>query len=149
MKIPFQDAHFNLNVAGIAGLFGSEEAFATMSSVHLVQGRRWLGWYNSPGSYFVVKKYGVLARSKIWDGLYPGVNVDPATMLNLDGKVGPRYAGAHSGTRINATGHLGHLLMEYCSKSKPTAVIGLGRSLLTIVTLQESELQGVITIAHQ
>ena len=136
-------------MAGIAGFFGGEEAFAAMSSIRLVQGRRWLGWYNSPGSYFVAKKYGVLARSKIWDGLYPGVNVDPATMLNLDGKVGPRYAGAHSGTRINATGHLGHLLMEYCSKSKPTAVIGLGRSLLTIVTLQESELQGVITIAHQ
>jgi len=145
MKIPFQDVHFNLNVAGIAGFFGGEEAFAAMSSVHLVQGRRWLGWYNSPGSYYVAKKYGVLAKSKIWDGLYPGVNVDPATMLELDGKVGPRYVGAHSGTRINATGHLAYLLMEYCSKSKPTAA-RLGPSLLTIVTLQESELQGAITL---
>ena len=145
MKIPFQHSHFNLDVAGIAGFFGGQEAFAAMSSVHLVQGRRWLGWYNSPGSYHVAKKYGILARSRIWDGLYPGVNVDPATMLELDGKVGPRYVGAHSGTRINATGHLAYLLMEYCSKDEPKEVKP-GDLHLTVVTLQESKHENVIIL---
>jgi hypothetical protein len=144
MKIPFQHSRFNLNVSGIAGFFGGEEAFAAMSSVHLVQGRRWVGWYNSPGSYFVAKKYGVLARSRIWNGLYPGVRVKPATMLELDGKIGPRYVGAHSGTRINPTGHLGYLLMEYCSKSTPTVTSGPLH--LTIVTLEDSELEDDITL---
>lgn len=106
---------FDLDVSGIAGFFGGEEAFAAMSSVHLARGRQWLGWYNSPGSYVVAKKYGVLARSRIWDGLFPGVNVDPTKMLELDGKEGPRYLGIHSGTNIGKTGHLAYLLAEHCS----------------------------------
>ncbi|PPQ96069.1 hypothetical protein CVT26_004702 [Gymnopilus dilepis] len=116
MKIPLAESSFKLDVSGIAGFFGGEEAFAAMSSVHLVRGRRWLGWYNSPGSYFVAKKYGVLARSRIWDGLYPGVNVDPATMLELDGKTGPRYIAVHSGTRLPVTGHLAYLFVNHCNK---------------------------------
>ncbi|KAG6906203.1 hypothetical protein DXG01_015242 [Tephrocybe rancida] len=116
-----------------------------MSSVHLVQGRRWLGWYNSPGSYYVAKKYGVLARSKIWDGLYPGIGVDPTTMLELDGNIGPRYVGAHSGTRMNITGHLAYLLMEHCSKSEPTT-LNLGKSHLSIIILPESEPKDIICL---
>jgi len=107
---------FNLDVTGIAGFFGGEEAFAAMSSVHLVRGRQWLGWYNSPGSYIVAKKYGVLARSRLWDGLFPGVNIDPGKMLELDGKEGPRYLGIHSGTIIDKTGHLAYLLADHCKE---------------------------------
>lgn len=114
-EIPLKDADFDLDVSGIGGFFGDEESFAAMSSVHLVRGRRWFGWYNSPGSYFVAKRYGLLARSRIWDGLYPGPNIDPTSMLELDGKEGPRYVGAHSGTRIQKTGHLSYLLSSYCS----------------------------------
>ncbi|KAF9558461.1 hypothetical protein CPC08DRAFT_709610 [Agrocybe pediades] len=115
--IPLSNANsFNLDVSGIAGFFGGEEAFAAMSSVHLVRGRRWLGWYNSPGSYIVAKKYGVLARSRIWDGLFPGANVDPTRMLELDGKHGPKYLGIHSGTSIDQTGHLAFLLADYCGE---------------------------------
>ncbi|KIJ36777.1 hypothetical protein M422DRAFT_179050, partial [Sphaerobolus stellatus SS14] len=77
LKTPLQHSSFSLDVSGIAGFFGGEEAFAAMTSVHLFRGRRWLGWYNSPGSFYVSKKYGILARSRVWDGLYPGVNVDP------------------------------------------------------------------------
>ncbi|KAF8884218.1 hypothetical protein CPB84DRAFT_1734462 [Gymnopilus junonius] len=116
MKTPLEHSSFKLDVSGIAGFFGGEEAFAAMSSVHLVRGRRWLGWYNSPGSYFVAKKYGVLAQSRIWDGLYPGVNVDPAKMLELDGKNGPRYTAVHSGTRLPTTGHLAYLFANHCDK---------------------------------
>ncbi|PPQ95901.1 hypothetical protein CVT26_015587 [Gymnopilus dilepis] len=115
-KPPLTESTFELDVSGIAGFFGGEEAFAAMSSIHLVRGRRWLGWYNSPGSYFVAKKYGVLARSRIWDGLYPGINVDPTTMLELDGKVGPRYIAAHSGTRLPSTGHLAYLFAQHCQE---------------------------------
>ena len=118
MKLPLQDSSFQLDVSGIAGFFGGEEAFAAMSSVHLVRGRRWLGFYNSPGSYFVAKKYGVLARSRFWDGLYPGVNVEPTRMLELDGKTGPRYIGLRSGTRLQTTGHLAYLLEHLCSEER-------------------------------
>jgi len=139
--IPLDGHHrFNLDVSGIAGFFGGDESFAAMSSVHLVRGRRWMGWYNSPGSYVVAKKYGVLAKSRLWDGLFPGVNVDPTKMLELDGKVGPRYLGVHSGTSLEKTGHLAHLLAEHCNELPDNQVVGTAAQTdlhLTIVHLSE------------
>ncbi|KAF4618968.1 hypothetical protein D9613_010078 [Agrocybe pediades] len=131
---------FNLDVSGIAGFFGGDESFAAMSSVHLVRGRRWMGWYNSPGSYIVAKKYGVLAKSRVWDGLFPGVNVDPTRMLELDGKVGPRYLGVHSGTSLDKTGHLAYLLAEHCSELPDNQIVGTASPTdlhLTIVHLND------------
>ncbi|KAF8966333.1 hypothetical protein BDZ97DRAFT_1657822 [Flammula alnicola] len=119
MKIPLKHATFSLDVSGIAGFFGGEESLAAMASVHLVRGRKWVGWYNSPGSLYVAKKYGTLARSRIWDGLFPGANVDPSVLLELDGKNGPRYMGVYSGTRLATTGHLAYLLADHCENLKP------------------------------
>jgi len=76
-----------------------------------------LGWYNSPGSYTVAKKYGQIAHSGIWDGLFPGVSVDPATMFELAGNSGPGYFAIHSGTIISDTGHIGNLFMKECEAS--------------------------------
>jgi len=136
--IPLQDSSFDLDVSGIAGFFGGEESFSAISNVHLIRGRRWLGWYNSPGSYFVAKKYGVLARGRFWDGLFPGVNVEPAEMLGLNGKRGPRFLGVHSGTRLDKTGHLASLFVDHCSNLKEDQLIGEGSQshlFLTIVHL--------------
>ncbi|KAF8957833.1 hypothetical protein BDZ97DRAFT_1762594 [Flammula alnicola] len=119
MKIPLKHSSFSLDVSGIAGFFGGEESLAGMASVHLVRGRRWLGWYNSPGSLYVAKKYGTLARSRIWDGLFPGANVDPSSLLELDGKFGPRYIGVYSQTELDQTGHLAYLMAKYCDDLKP------------------------------
>jgi hypothetical protein len=107
---------FTLDVSGIAGVLGGEESFAAMSSVHLMRGRRWLGLYNSPGSYHVAKKYGALSRSALWNGLFPGPTVEPAEMLELDSKKGPRYMGVQSGTRLAETGHLSYLLARHCEQ---------------------------------
>ncbi|KAF9562635.1 hypothetical protein CPC08DRAFT_706529 [Agrocybe pediades] len=137
--IPLQNSSFDLDVSGIAGFFGGEESFSAISNVHLIRGRRWLGWYNSPGSYFVAKKYGVLARGRFWDGLFPGVNVEPAEMLGLNGKRGPRFLGVHSGTKLDKTGHLASLFVNYCSGLKEDQVVGSAaaqsNSFLTIVHL--------------
>jgi hypothetical protein len=116
LKAPLEKTKFNLDVSGIAGFFGGEESFAAMSSMHLMRHRRWLGWYNSPGSYFIAKKYGTLAKSRLWNGLFPGPPVEPATMLELDSKEGPRYMGVHSGTRIDKTGHIAYLIARYCEQ---------------------------------
>ncbi|KAL0958488.1 hypothetical protein HGRIS_000628 [Hohenbuehelia grisea] len=123
MQLPLQDSSFNLDVTGIAGFFGGEEAISAMASVHIYRGRRWLGWYNSPGSYTIGKKYGQLAKSRLWDGLYPGVNVDPAVMLELDGQTGPKYEGLASGTIIKRTSHLGYLFARYCRQQRPSTVV--------------------------
>ncbi|KAL0958491.1 hypothetical protein HGRIS_000630 [Hohenbuehelia grisea] len=123
LPLPLNDASFNLDVSGIAGFFGGEEAISAMASVHIYNGRKWLGWYNSPGSYTIARKYGQLANSRLWDGLYPGVNVDPAIMLELDGKSGPKYQGLVSGTRMDRTGHLASLFAAYCRDLKAPKVV--------------------------
>ncbi|KIJ69793.1 hypothetical protein HYDPIDRAFT_171800 [Hydnomerulius pinastri MD-312] len=107
---PLHNSHFNLDASGVAGFFGGDEAISAMATVHLYRGRRWLGWYNSPGSYTVAKRYGQLAKSRFWDGVFPGVNEEPATTFGLDGKEGPKYIASYSGTVIERTGHIAYLL---------------------------------------
>ena len=119
MRFPILHPHinkqrFDLDSSGIAGFFGGEESFAAMNSVHLMPGRRWMGWYNSPGSYFVAKKYGMLPDSTFWDGLFPGNSVKPEKLVELDSKSGPRYTGVYSGTQLPKTGHLSYLIALYC-----------------------------------
>lgn len=108
---------FDLDVSGIAGFFGGDESIAAMASVNLIRYRWLLGWYNSPGSYFVSKKYGMIASTRIWDGLFPGEDSTPAESLGLDGRHGPRFIGAKSGTAIEMTGHLSNLVFEHLKGS--------------------------------
>ncbi|KAH7916215.1 hypothetical protein BJ138DRAFT_1075497 [Hygrophoropsis aurantiaca] len=125
-KTSLDKSQFSLDASGIAGVFGGDEAISAMATVHLFRGRRWWGWYNSPGSYVVGKRFGQLANSRFWDGLFPGPNVDPAIMFELDGKVGPKYVGAQSGTIIKHTTHLAYLLSERC-RELPTERFAGGR----------------------
>ncbi|KAG2053351.1 hypothetical protein BDR06DRAFT_997161 [Suillus hirtellus] len=103
---------FNLNASAVAGFFGGEEAITAMATVHLYRGRRWLGWYNSPGSYIIAKEFGRISRSRFWSGLFPGSNHPPVVAFKLDGKTGPKYVASHSGTVMQQTGHLAHLLTQ-------------------------------------
>lgn len=119
MEPPLNRTSFNLDVGGIVGFLGGEEAISAMESMHFNKYRKWLGWYNSPGSYTIAKHYGKLARSRIWDGIYPGPNDEPAKLLGLDGEHGPRYRGIVSGTTLNNTGHVGHVFAQYCCDVQP------------------------------
>jgi hypothetical protein len=97
LPAPLEGTKFQLNASGIAGFFGGEEAVSAMSTVHIYKGRRWLGWYNSPGSYNVAKRYGRLARAPIWAALFPGFYVDPVTLFGMSGTTGPQFVATHSG----------------------------------------------------
>ncbi|KAG6328819.1 hypothetical protein ID866_10270, partial [Astraeus odoratus] len=113
---------FSLNTSAVAGVFGGDEAVATMATVHVYQHRKWLGWYNSPGSYTIAKRYGLLARSKFFSGLFPGVHTNPATLFELDGLKGPRFRAAHSGSVFDETGHLASLFLKECSEVEATYI---------------------------
>ncbi|KAF5348727.1 hypothetical protein D9758_006796 [Tetrapyrgos nigripes] len=132
--------NFNLDSSGVAGFFGGDEAIAAMLTVHLYQGRRWLGWYNSSGGYSVAKYYGKLARTRILRGMYPGVRVEPVELFGLGGKKNPGFIAAHSGTFLGETGHLGFLLMKYCRGLKEEKGCKGGRQTtpvgVTVVTLR-------------
>ena len=114
---PLKGSKFTLDASGVAGFFGGEEAISAMATVHLFHGRRWLGWYNSPGSYTIAKRFGQLASTRVWDGLFPGPNETPAVSFGLDGRQGPKYVATLSGTEMQ-TGHLGYLTMMKAKDEK-------------------------------
>ncbi|KAI0807064.1 hypothetical protein C8Q74DRAFT_1225613 [Fomes fomentarius] len=91
-QIPLSTSDLNLDISGVAGFFGGDVA----------------------GSYEIAKRYGQLGTSRFWDGLYPGINVDPAVLFEMDGRSGPKYRAVHSGTVMNKTGHLAHLFVQEC-----------------------------------
>jgi len=122
--LPLENSNFTLDTLGVAGVFGGDEAVSAMATVHVYENRRWLGWYNTPGSYQIAKRYGLLAKSRFFDGFFPGVHTDPATLFELDGWKGPKFRAAHSGTIIEETGHLAALFMKECASREGKAVEG-------------------------
>ncbi|KIO00418.1 hypothetical protein M404DRAFT_1003854 [Pisolithus tinctorius Marx 270] len=134
---PLGKSRFSLDASGVAGVFGGEEAVSAMATVHVYEHRKWLGWYNSPGSYGIAQRYGKLAKSKFFNGLFPGVHADPATLFEFDGWVGPKFRAAHSGTVFDKTPHLAALMMKECAEM-PSSLKVKGRESRTVgVTIAE------------
>ena len=86
---PLADLKITFNTAGVAGLFGGEEAISAMATVPLFKGRRWLGWYNSPASYSVAKHFGRVGNPCFWKTLFPGPRDWVDVLLRLGDKPGP------------------------------------------------------------
>ncbi|KAI9061160.1 hypothetical protein FKP32DRAFT_1594838 [Trametes sanguinea] len=140
---PFQNSSFTLDSSGVAGFFGGDGAVQGMATVHLFEGRRWFGWYNTPGSYEIAKQYGQLANSRFWDGLFPGPNRDPAQLFGLDGQAGPPFLAAHSGSYIQRSGHLAHLITRRVqSRPVETCVRSRRRSGVSDYTVATIDLRG-------
>ncbi|KAM5539592.1 hypothetical protein V8D89_006701 [Ganoderma adspersum] len=106
---PDKRAAVPFDSVAVAGFFGGDSAVAGMATANLTPGRRWVGWYNNPGSYEIAKRYGPLRKAKLIDGLFPGGEHNPARLFKLDGREGPPFIGAHSGTVFQRSGHLAHL----------------------------------------
>ncbi|TBU44313.1 hypothetical protein BD309DRAFT_958688 [Dichomitus squalens] len=117
---PLVNAKFTLDSSGVAGFFGGDSAVSGMATVNLIPNRRWGGWYNTPGSYEIAKQYGQLARSRFWDGLFPGGKHDPAELFGLDGQIGPRFVAIRSGSSFASTGHLAHLITRMARDTEST-----------------------------
>lgn len=133
--IPLSNTQFTLNAWGLAGVFGGEEAISAMTITPLFHGKRWLGWYNSPGSLEVARHFSRLAQSHYWERLFPHrskspysghihpfKSKSPAHLFGLDGRLGPKYTAAFSATEIQ-TGHLGYLAMERCKEIREATEI--------------------------
>lgn len=119
-----EGSHFTLNTAAVAGVFGGDAAVSAMGTVHFNTNRRWLGWYNCPGSYEIAGQYGRLAQLRLFRSVFPGPRKDPATLFELDGLKGPSFRGTYSGTVITETGHLAALLAKVCADLKGAEVDG-------------------------
>jgi len=122
--LPLDTSPFTLSTSGVAGVIGGDEATSAIATVNIYESRRWLGWYNTPGSYQISKRLGLLAKSRIHDGFFPGVQTDPAKLVDLDITKGPKFTAAHSGTVIEDTGHLASLVVKECAALEGKAVEG-------------------------
>lgn len=105
---------YKLDMTGVVGLLGGNNAVDALETIHLYAGRRWAGWYNYPGAVTVAKRFGQMADSRFWDTLFPGPNESPANTFNLAGKSGPDYSGSFSGTKLR-TMYLGYLMAQECT----------------------------------
>lgn len=132
---PFANSSFILQSTSVAGLLGGDEATSTVALLQVSDKRRWLGWYNSPGSYVMGRRFRRLAHSATLavvsgpDGdLESGtkmVHIDPSLLFVHDGwSKGPVFKGAYSGSLIHETGPLASLLAKKSSILKDTAVSG-------------------------
>jgi hypothetical protein len=114
---PLDKSHFTLDSSGVSGFFGGDEAISAMATVHIYRGRRWLGWYNTPGAYQIARQYGLVPKSVFFKGFFPGVRTDPAKLFEFDGWQGPRFQAVSSGTIMDSTGHLASVLMKQCTST--------------------------------
>ena len=117
---------FTLNTLGVAGFFGGDSAVNGMATANLVPLRRWVGWYNTPGSYEIAKKFGPLAKWKVCAGLFPGGEHDPARLFGIHGKEGPTFIAVHSGSNFPRTGHLAYLIMKEAQGTEVKSIHDFG-----------------------
>ena len=59
------------DTAGITSFFGGNTTFRAASAVALMPGRRWLGWYNSPGTAAIAEQFVQLSNLPIVSRLFP------------------------------------------------------------------------------
>lgn len=115
--ISLDKSSFTLDVSGVAGFFGGAEAASAMATVHICRNRTHWGWYNSPGSYEIAKRYGLLTK---FGFIFGGGHADPAellTLFELDGRKGPQFLRVHSGNIIPETDHLAAVFMKECGSA--------------------------------
>ncbi|KAI6167762.1 hypothetical protein EDD17DRAFT_1534797 [Pisolithus thermaeus] len=126
---PLANSDFVLNSTAVAGLLGGEEATSTVALTQIYDKRRWLGWYNSPGSYVMGKHFRRLARSAKVDVVFDSdskagtasgsemVHIDPSVLFTHEGwSGGPAFKGIYSGSSIQTTGPLASWLMKKAAK---------------------------------
>ncbi|KAI6042773.1 hypothetical protein EDC04DRAFT_883402 [Pisolithus marmoratus] len=124
---PLESTKFILNGTGVAGLFGGEEAIASIALVHIFEERKWLGWYNSPGSYIMGMRFSGLAYSAVpplFECEHEDVQIDLASLFEYHGRKGPKFRAVHSGSTFQETGHRAALFMRECIERRSTRISG-------------------------
>ncbi|KAG8219027.1 hypothetical protein J3R82DRAFT_4783 [Butyriboletus roseoflavus] len=101
---------FSLDMSGIMGLMGGDDAVSAMATVHVYGNRRWLGWYNTPGSFQIAKRLRTFAKSASFRNIF-----SRDLSSKFLSKSGPKFRAAYSGTVIEETSYLAALFMKECA----------------------------------
>ncbi|KAI0362785.1 hypothetical protein OH77DRAFT_1388795 [Trametes cingulata] len=123
-RAPFTNSTFSLDISSLAGFLGADAALAVMMLPHLHAQRKWWGWYNCPGSYYLAKRYGQLARFNFWSPLYRPSAVPRELAVELGGVMRPTFTSSQSGAILQRTGPLAPMLVDECGLTDAIVVIG-------------------------
>ncbi|KAF8123758.1 hypothetical protein EV363DRAFT_1179059 [Boletus edulis] len=106
-------------MSGVAGLLGGDDAVSAMTAVHVYGNRRWLGWYNTPGSFQIAKRFSSFAKSMFSRGISnsssKSLYMDPTALRESVSCKGPKFRAAHSGTVIEETAYPAALFVKECA----------------------------------
>ena len=109
-----------------------------------------MGWYNSPGSYFLSRLLTRIAQESRLVSKYGGQSQNhpnTARVFGYDGENGPKFRAIHSGTTMDETGHLAALFVTECAEKRAT-IISLGRQTcpvhITIANLRHAPAKEVL-----
>ena len=134
---PFSTSTLTLPISGVSGFFGGD--LSPLAIIYLYKYWHCLGWYNTPGSFQIARRYGLISRSTFFQFFYPGVRVEPSELFGFDGQRGPRFQAVSSGTIIDVTGHPASVLTKECASMVGNPIPGRNGSRVgvTIVKLRK------------
>lgn len=136
LQVPLANVNFSLDPTQIAGFLGADAALAAMMLPHIHGQRKWWGWYNCPGSYYLAKRYGQLARLKFWSPSYQSSAVPQDLADELTGVMGPTYTAARSGATLQSTGPLASMLVEECRELESVEVGGRHSAVMDVAIVK-------------
>ncbi|KAF8549364.1 hypothetical protein OG21DRAFT_603744 [Imleria badia] len=118
---------FSLDMSGVAGLLGGDDAVSAMAAVHIYGNQHWLGWYNNPGSFQIAQQFASLRGNLSQTRFCKRVDTDPTALFGMVECKGPKFRAAHSGTVIQETGYVAALFMKECVAWDSTGRVVPGR----------------------
>ncbi|KAG6330949.1 hypothetical protein ID866_8142 [Astraeus odoratus] len=137
---PLDKSPFILNSSAVAGILGGEEAMSTAALVHIFEGSRWLGRYNSPGSYVMSHSFARLAESGVCVTPPSGitqVQTDPTVLFESYGWKSPQFRSVYPRVgMVQEAGPLAAIFMRRCA-SLPGIMVNGRRTRPVGVTIAE------------
>lgn len=110
-----------ISTSAFLGFVGGEDQLVALKAAHLEGGRRFLSFFNSPGSYATGRGYVTLGECQVWDSLHHGVSANPSILSSTP--TSPKFTAAFSGTNFSVTGPIAQLLLDF-SRQKLAHVVG-------------------------
>ncbi|KAF8555375.1 hypothetical protein OG21DRAFT_1507787 [Imleria badia] len=130
-------SRFSLDNSGVTSLLGGDDALSAMTVVHVYGDQRFLGWYNTAGSFQIARRLNSFAKSASLHHIFNGntstkpnsksVHMNPMTLLGQESHKGPKYRAAHSGTIIEETSYVAALFMKECANWDSVGKVVPGR----------------------
>ncbi|KAI5992769.1 hypothetical protein EDD15DRAFT_2269884 [Pisolithus albus] len=151
---PLAKSSFILQSTSVAGLLGGEEATSTVALLQVSDKRRWLGWYNSPGSYVMGTRFLRLAHSATPEVVSGSdcdpesgtemVHIDPSLLFAHDGwSKGPAFTGAYSGSSLPETGPLASIFAKKSSSLRGITIKGRDSQPVSVTVASLKQVPGL------